>query len=140
MNESSITIRWEKNLDGCTDISVNGDINGYTHFREAFLSLDNMPSVYCVGDKESSGESAGKSATIALLSELTAVIRKSDKTSGQIISEQEHNQKFPYTDLVVIRKFAEIAGIKVDERSFHNRREFRMYFQSLLNQNKSRRT
>lgn len=25
MNESSITIRWEKNPDGSTDISVSGD-------------------------------------------------------------------------------------------------------------------
>lgn len=51
MNEQSITICWEKNADGSTDISVNGDIDGYTHFREAFLSLDNIPSVYCVSDK-----------------------------------------------------------------------------------------
>ena len=30
MNESTITIRWEKNPDGCKDISVNGNINGNT--------------------------------------------------------------------------------------------------------------
>lgn len=28
----------------------------------------------------------------------------------------------------MIRKFAEIAGIKFDERKFRNRREFQMYF------------
>ena len=33
MNESSITIRWEKNSDGCIEISVNGDIDGYTPFQ-----------------------------------------------------------------------------------------------------------
>lgn len=97
MNEQSITIRWEKNPDGSTDISVNGDIDGYTHFREAFLSLDNIPSVYCVGDKETSGESAGKSATIAFLTHLIEIIRKSDKTSGQIISEQIQNSKSMFT-------------------------------------------
>lgn len=132
MNESSITIRWLKNPNGCTDISVNGDIDGYTHFREAFLSLDNISSLYCVGDEETSSESAGKSATIAFLSHLIGIIRKSDKTNGQIVSEQERNLKFPFTDLVVIRKFAEIAGIKFDERKFRNRREFRMYVQSLM--------
>lgn len=136
MNESSITIRWEKNPDISTDISVNGNINGYTYFREAFLSVDNIPSVYCVDDEETSGESAGNSATIALLSSLIGIIRKSDKTGGQIVSEQERNLKFPLTDLVVIRKFAEIAGINFDETRFHNRREFRMYFKSLMKENK----
>lgn len=128
MNEQSITIRWEKNPDGSTDIWVNGDIDGYTHFREAFLSLDNIPSLYCVSDKETRGESAGKSTTIAFLTQLIGIIRKSDKTNGQIISEQIQNSKFPFTDLVTIRKFAEIAGIKFDERKFRNRREFREYF------------
>ena len=66
MNEQSITIRWEKNADGGTDISVNGDMDGYTHFREAFLLLDNMPSLHDITERETSGESAGKSATIAL--------------------------------------------------------------------------
>ena len=136
MNEQGITIRWDKNPDGCTDISVKGEIDGYTHFREAFLSLDNIPSVYCVSDKETSGESAGKSATIAFLTQLIGIIRKSDKTSGQIISEQIQNSKFPLMDLVAIRKFAEIAGIKFDERKFRNRREFRMYVLSLLKENK----
>ena len=130
MNESSITIRWEKN----TDISVSGDINYQTHFREAFLSLDNMPPLHDITERETSGESAGKSATIALLTQLIAIIRKSDKTNGQIITEQMRNSKFPLTDLVAIRKFAEIAGIKFDEQKFRNWREFRMYFQSLLKQ------
>ncbi|WP_289227803.1 hypothetical protein [Parabacteroides goldsteinii] len=134
MNESSITIRWEKNADGGTDISVSGDINYQTHFREAFLSLDNMPPLHDITERETSGESAGKSATIALLTQLIAIIRKSDKTNGQIITEQMRNSKFPLTDLVAIRKFAEIAGIKFDEQKFRNWREFRMYFQSLLKQ------
>ena len=134
MNEQSITIRWEKNPDGCTDISVNGAEDGQTLFREAFLSLDNIPSVYCVSDKEVSGENAGTSATIAILTQLIEIIRKSDKASGQIVSEKIRNSKFPFTDLVAIRKFAEIAGIKFDERKFRNRREFRMYVQSLMNE------
>ena len=135
MNEQSITIRWEKNPDGSTNISVNGDIDGYTRFREAFLSLDNLPSLHDITERETSGESAGKSATIAILTQLIAIIRKSDKTNGHIISEQIQNSKFPFTDLVAIRKFAEIAGIKFDERKFRNRREFRMYVQSLMKDN-----
>lgn len=135
MNESSITIRWEKNADGSTDISVSGDINYQTHFREAFLSLDNMPPLHDITERETSGECAGKSATIALLTQLIAIIRKSDKTNGRIISEQMRNSKFSFTDLGPIRRFAEIAGIKFDERKFSNRREFQMYFQSLLKGN-----
>lgn len=135
MNEQSITIRWDKNPDGSTDISVNGDIDGQTHFREAFLSLDMLPPLYDITERETSGESAGNSATIALLTQLITIIRKSDKTSGQIISEQRRNIKFPFTDMPPIRRFAEIAGIKFDERKFRNRREFQLYFQSLLKEN-----
>lgn len=134
MNESSITIRWEKNSDGSTEISVSGDKDYLPHFSEAFLSLDTLPSVHSVDERETSGESAGNSATIALLTQLIAIIRKSDKTSGQIISEQMLNSKFLFTDLVAIRKFCEIAGIKFDEQKFRNRREFQMYFRSLLKQ------
>lgn len=132
MNESSITIRWEKNADGGTDISVSGAEEGQTFFREAFLSLDRLPPLHDITERETSGESAGKSATIAFLTQLIEIIRKSDKTSGQIISEQIQNSKFTLTDLVAIRKFAEIAGIKFDERKFRNRREFRMYVRELM--------
>lgn len=136
MSESSITIRWDKNADGGTDISVSGEKEGQTLFREAFLSLDMLPTLYDISETKTSGESAGKSATIALLTQLIEIIRKSDKTSGQIVSEQIQNSKFPLTDLVAIRKFAEIAGIKFDERKFRNRREFRMYVRSLLKMEK----
>lgn len=135
MNESSITIRWVKNPDGSNDISVSGDINYQTHFREAFLSLDNMPPLHDITERETSGDSAGNSATIALLTQLIAIIRKSNKMSGRIISEQERNLKFPLTDLIAIRKFSEIAGIKIDEGKFRYRREFRMYVQSLFKGN-----
>lgn len=136
MNEQSVTVRWDKNPDGSTDISVSGDIDGQTHFREAFLSLDMLPSLHDITEREMSGESAGNSATVAFLTQLIAIIRKSDKTSGQIISEQIQNSKSTLTDLVAIRKFAEIAGIKFDERKFRNRREFRMYVRSLLKMEK----
>ena len=133
MNESSITIRWEKNPDdGSTDISVNGNINGYPHFRETFLSLDNIASLYYVDDKKTSAESAGKSATIAFLSHLISIIRKSNKINGHIITEQEYNLKFPFTDLITIRRFAQIADLKIDEQKFRNLREFRMYFGKLI--------
>lgn len=138
MNEQSVTIRWDKNPDGSTDISVSGDIDGQTHFREAFLSLDILPPLHDITEREMSGESAGNSATIALLTQLIAIIRKSDKTNGQIITEQMRNPKFPFTDMPLIRRFAEIAGIKFDERKFRNRREFRMYVQSLLKEYKGK--
>ena len=136
MNESSITIRWDKKPDGSTDISVNGDIDGQTHFREAFLSLDMLPSLYDITERETSGESAGNSATALLLCSLIEIIRKSNKINGHIITEQERNSKFPLTDLITIRKFAQIAGIKIDERKFRNRREFQMYFRELMKEYK----
>lgn len=132
MNESSITIRWDKNPDGSTDISVNGDIDGQTHFREAFLSLDMLPPLHDITEGDINGESAGNLATASLLRSLIEIIRKSDKTSGHIITEQERNLKFPLRDLIATRKFAQIAGIKIDERKFRNRREFQIYFRELM--------
>ncbi len=136
MNVSSITIRWEKNTDGSTEISVSGDRDFQPHFKEAFLSLDILPPLHDITEMETSGESAGNSATIALLTQLIAIIRKSNKTSGQIITEQERNSKFPLTDLITIRKFAQITGIKIDEGKFRNRREFRMYYQEFMEEYK----
>lgn len=135
MNEQSIIIRWDKNPDGSTDISVSGDIEGQPHFREAFLSLDRLPPLYDISETETSGESAGNSVAASLLRSLIEIIRKSNKTNGHIITEQERNSKFPFTDMIVIRKFAQIAGMTIDERKFRNRREFQMYFQSLLRTN-----
>lgn len=132
MSESSITIRWDKNADGGTDISVSGEKEGQTLFREAFLSLDMLPTLYDISETKTSGESAGNSATASLLRSLIEIIRKSDKTSGHIITEQERNSRFPLTDLITIRKFAQIAGITIDERKFRNRREFRMYVRELM--------
>ena len=85
-----------------------------------------------ISETNTSGESAGNSATVSLLRSLIEIIRKSDKTSGHIITEQERNSKFPLTDLITIRKFTQIAGIKIDERKFRNRREFQMYFRELM--------
>ncbi len=132
MNESSITIRWEKNADGGTDISVNGAEDGQTLFREAFLSVDRLPMVHDITERETSGDSAGNSATVALLSSLIGIIRKSSKMSGCIVTEQERNMKFPLTDLITIRRFAQIVGIEIDERKFRNVREFREYFGKLI--------
>lgn len=132
MNESSITIRWEKNPYGSTDILVSGDKDYLPHFSEAFLSLNTLPSVHSVDERETSGESAGNSATASLLRSLIVIIRKSNKINGHIITEQERNSKFPLTDLITIREFAQIAGIKIDERKFRNQREFQMYFRELM--------
>ncbi|WP_286438712.1 hypothetical protein, partial [Bacteroides acidifaciens] len=71
-------------------------------------------------------------ATVALLSSLIGIIRKSNKMSGCIVTEQERNMKFPLTDLITIRRFAQIVGIEIDERKFRNVREFREYFGKLI--------
>lgn len=132
MNEQSITIRWDKNPDGSTDISVNGAEYGQMLFREAFLSVDRLPMVHDITERETSGDSAGNSATVALLSSLIGIIRKSSKMSGCIMTERERNMKFPLTDLITIRRFAQIVGIEIDERKFRNVREFREYFGKLI--------
>ena len=78
---------------------------------------------------EARGENAGKSATIVFLTQLIEIIRKSDKTRGRIVSEQDYNIKFQLMDLIVIRKF---AGFEFDGRKFRNRREFRMFMNVVL--------
>ena len=137
MNESSITIRWEKNEDGSTDISVIGEIEGQTLFAETFLTLDNPPYLYDITERETSGESAGKSATATLLLPIIGIIRNSNKTSGRIVTERERIMKFPLTDLVFIRRFAKIVGLEFDERKFRNVREFRAYFERLMRNNEN---
>ena len=138
MNESSITIRWEKNPDGGTEIKVEGSREYMPHFREAFLTVEKPYAVNYVTERETSGESAHKSATIALLSNLIKIIRNSNKTNGTLINEKEHSLKFPLTDLIAIRKFAEITGIEIDETKFRNRREFQIYFRSLTKEDKGK--
>ena len=132
MNESSITIRWEKNPDGGTEIKVEGSQEYMSYFREAFLTVETPYAVNYVTEQETSGESAQKSAIIALLSNLIKIIRNSNKTNGTLINEKECSLKFPLTDLITIRKFADITGIEIDETKFRNRREFQRYFKSLL--------
>ncbi len=127
MNESSITIRWDKNPDGSTDISVSGDIDGQTHFREAFLSLDSLPPLHDITERETSGESAGKSATIALLTQLIAIIRKSDKISGAVISE--HGWKGGMAMNVFDDIAAKIIGYEnLEHHSFESLEECCSYF------------
>lgn len=111
MNDSKLTIRWMRNEDCTTDISVCGEVDSYPYFKEAFLSLDRPTPVRDITDKETSSESGANSATTTLLNNLIGIIRKSVKTDGYIISEKELNKTFIFSDLITIRKFAEIAGI-----------------------------
>lgn len=132
MNDSKLTIRWMRNEDGGTDISVCGEVDSYPYFKEAFLSLDRPTPVRDITDKETSSESGANSATTTLLSNLIGIIRKSVKTDSRIVDKNDFDMRFPFTDLLTIRKFAEIAGIEFDERKFSNRREFQQYFENLL--------
>ena len=100
--------------------------------------MDKPYAVSYVTERETSGESAQKSATIALLSNLIKIIRNSNKTNGTLINEKDHSLKFPLTDLITIRNFAEITGIEIDETKFRNRREFQMYFRSLIKEYKGK--
>ena len=132
MNDSRLTIRWSKNEDCTTDISVCGEVNSLPRFKEAFLSLDRPMPVRDITDKETESESGANSATTTLLSNLRDIIYKSIKTDGYLVSEKERNKTFIFSDLIAIRKFAEIAGIEFDESKFSNRREFQWYFENLL--------
>lgn len=98
--------------------------------------MDKPYAVNYVTKNETNGESAQKSATITLISNLIKVIRNSNKTNGALINNKEHSLKFPLTDLIAIRKFAEITGIEIDETKFRNRGEFQMYFKSLMKKNR----
>lgn len=48
------------------------------------------------------------------------------------ISEKELNKTFIFSDLLTIRKFADIIGIDIDERKFRDRREFQRYFREIM--------
>lgn len=132
MNESSIIIRWERFSDDGIEISVCGEVDRAPYFREEFLSAEKPYAVNYVSERETSSEIAKKSATIAILANLVEIIKKSNKIKGSIISEQENNSKFPFIDLIAIRRFSDITGIEFDEKKFRNRREFQMYFRSLI--------
>lgn len=121
-----------RNDDGCTDISVCGEVNSIVRFKEAFTSLDNPIPIYDIHEDKTGSESGANSATTTLLSNLRDLIYKSVKTDGHIVSEKERNKTFIFSDLIAIRKFAEIAGIEFDESKFSNRREFQRYFENLL--------
>lgn len=132
MNESKLTIRWMRNDDGCTDISVCGEVNSIACFKEAFTSLENPIPIYDIHEDKTYSESGANSATTTLLNNLIGIIRKSVKTDSRIVDKNHFDMRFPFTDLPTIRKFAEIAGIEFDERKFSNRREFQQYFENLL--------
>lgn len=134
MNQSGITISWEENSDGGYDIHVDGERKYALYFVESFLTVEKPSSVHFITEKQANGESAEDSATVALLSNLLRIIRTSYKTKGRLITERERDLKFPFTDLIIIKKFAEIAGIKFDEQKFQNRREFQEYFKTLVKQ------
>lgn len=132
MNNSKLTIRWSRNEDGGTDISVCGEVNSLPRFKEAFLSLDLPIPIYDIKEDKTESESAANSATTTLLSNLIGIIGKSVKTRGHLISEKELNKTFIFSDLLTIRKFAEIIGVDIDERKFSDRREFQRYFRQLM--------
>lgn len=136
MNQSSITISWKENSNGGYDIQVYGERKYALYFVEALLSVEKPLGVHFITEKDANGESAENSSTVALLSNLIRIIRTSYKTKGKLITKREQDLKFPFTDLIIIKKFAEIAGIKFDEQKFQNRREFQEYFKTLLKEDK----
>ena len=135
MNQSGIIISWEEISEGGYDIQVYGEQKYALYFVESFLSVEKPSSVHFITEKDTNGESAEDSATVALLSNLIRIIRTSYKTKGKLITERERDLKFPFTDLIVIKKFADIAGIRFDEQKFQNRREFQEYFKTWLKDN-----
>ena len=132
MNDSRLTIRWSKNEDGGTDISICGEVNSYPYFKEAFLSLDRPKPVRDITDKETECESGANSATMTLLNNLIGIICKSVKTNSRLVDKKDFDMRFPFIDLPIIRKFAEIAGVEFDESKFSDRREFQRYFKQLM--------
>lgn len=138
MNESSIAIRWRWSPNDGTEILVCGEKNSMPYFREEFISIEKPYLVSSVSERETDSEIAQDSATTVLLTNLVEIIQKSNKTKGSIISEQENNSKFPFIDLITIKKFSEITGIEIDESRFRNRKEFQMYFRSLIKEHKGK--
>ena len=120
------------NDDGSTDISVRGEVNSYPYFKEAFLSLDKPTPVRDITEEKTESESGANSATTTLLTNLIGIIRQSVKTNSRIVDKKDFDMRFPFTDIIAIRKFSEITGIEFDERKFSNRREFQRYFREIM--------
>lgn len=132
MDESRIIIYWKEQGDDTYDIEVVGYINFKQYFSEAFYSIEKPLSVLSVSGSSISGEIACKSVTSTLMKYITNIIDKSVKTKGQIFTQKELNSKFPFVDLIAIKRFEEIIGIKFDHSRFNNRAEFQEYFAKWL--------
>lgn len=85
MNESKLTIRWMRNEDGCSDISVCSEVDSYPYFKEAFLSLEKPIPIYDIKEDKTNYESAANSAITILLSNLFIKIGKGIKSGEHIL-------------------------------------------------------
>ena len=132
MDESRIIIDWKEQGDDTYDIEVVGYRNFKQYFSEAFYSIEKPLSVLSVSGNSIRGEIACKSATSTLMKYITNIIDKSVKTKGHIFTQKELNSKFPFVDLIAIKRFEEIIGIKFDHSRFNNRAEFQEYFAKWL--------
>lgn len=135
MNRTIITIEQIEEDNGSRQLSICGKRNGRTHFVETF-EVDTAPSlsVHFFGKEEIESYNASKSAASSSLSKILNDINQGEKTYGRIISLEEVNAKFPVTDLLTIRNFERIAGIRFEYSKFKTLAQFQSYFNSLLRQ------
>lgn len=82
-----------RNDDGCTDISVCGEVNSIARFKEAFTSLENPIPIYDIHEDKAESESGANSATTTLLSNLRDLIYKSVKTDGHIVFPKKNETR-----------------------------------------------
>lgn len=134
MADTRITITCEEHVENCKTIKVTAERDYKPIFTEAFLSIEKPVGVHLIDREKISGETACKSATATILSDLTGFICNSVKTDGRMFTEKETDMKSEITDIPAIKRFEEIVGMKFDYTKFHNRREFRAYFLKLINE------
>lgn len=128
MTDTKITIVCKEGEDHITDISLTAERNYTPIFTEAFSTQEKPLSVYLIKDKDILNENAAKSGAEQILSNLTELIRNSQKMRARVFTQEELDLKSQITDYPIIKRFEEIAGIEFDWNRFNNRREFREYF------------
>lgn len=137
MNRTIITIEQIEEDNGKRQFTISGERNGRTHFVETFevRSSGNLPlGIHFFGKEEVESYDASKSASVVSLSKILNDINQGEKTYGRVVSIEEVNAKFPVSDLLTIRNFERIAGIRFDYSKFNTLAQFQSYFNSLLRQ------
>lgn len=133
MTRTTLTIDQTEEPDGTHQIRVTGVRNGYMFFLESFDARNDKPLNISLIDKmKVESRNPFESATTTSLRKLLSDVNISKKTDGRYICEREADIRFSFLGMNVIRRFEELANIKIDYSKFKTLYEFQRYFGGLM--------